>query len=125
MMKKFVIQSKSGQFSIQEVDVEVISTTEDPSVAWLPAGEFKARIMRPTSFHMKVERLVNNKREMVDVPEVWYSFAFLNSLEEAKATCAELIREEFDFKKRKHKIDFTEQDVADAQAKMQVALLPT
>lgn len=124
IMKKFVIQSKSGQFSIQEVEVEVILATEDPSVAWLPAGEYKARIMKPTSFHMKIEKLINNKREMVDVPDVWYNFAFSDSLEDAKATCAELIREEFKFKQRKHKIDFTEQDVADAQAKMQVVLLP-
>jgi len=54
-MKKFIIHNralaghpKTGEApSVVEVEGEIILALEDPSVMWLPEGEFYFRILKP------------------------------------------------------------------------------
>lgn len=54
-MRKFVFHHKKGIPAIVEVELEKLTQADDPSVGWLRPGEYKARILRPTSYHMKIE----------------------------------------------------------------------
>lgn len=123
-MRKFVIHSKKDKSVIFEVEVEIISAMEDLSVTWLPAGEYKARIIKPDLFHSRVEKTIGDKKEFVLEPAVWYQFAFYDSLELAQIKCAELIRKDFEFNQRKHQTSFSEEDVLNAIATIEVISLP-
>jgi len=79
-MKKFIIHRDS----IIEVECTQLMPADDPSVAWLPKEEYKARIEAPSTLFEKV----NNKLEK---PK-WYSFAFYDTLEQAKEAAASDIR---------------------------------
>ena len=54
-MKKFIVYTRAipgirkgnDPPSVIEVEGELIKPTEDPSVMWLPPGEFKFRILKP------------------------------------------------------------------------------
>jgi hypothetical protein len=119
----FTIVSKKGKTSITEVECELISALEDPSVMWLNPGEYRARILKPDSFHQKVEKEVDGKKVFVMVPDVWCWHSFYDTLEQAKEVAAKLIRNEFAFQERKYRIDFTEEDVQKAIAAIDVVKL--
>jgi hypothetical protein len=122
-MKKYTIQSKKGKTSIIEVEIEVVKQLEDPSVGWMNTGEYKARILKPTSFHQKLEKIVDGKSELTIVPDVLCWHAFYSTLEEAKAYSEELIKHEFKFMLRKHNVAYTEEDVQAAIAAVEVLAL--
>jgi len=113
-MRKFVVQSKRGEVSISEVEVEIVSPLDDPSVMWLKPGEYMARILRPTSFHMKHEKMVDGKREVVLTPDVWFSHSFFETQGEALKYAEKLIEHEFEFNLRKYGKTYTDTDIAAA-----------
>lgn len=122
-MRKFTIISRKGTTTLQEVEVEILSPIDDPSVMWLGKGEYKARILAPESLHQKVEREVNGKKEIVLVPDVWCWHAFYDSEEAARAKAEKEIQTEFERQARK---SHTELDVVACLAKckeIQVAKL--
>lgn len=119
-MRKYTVQCKRGKTSIVEVEIEVIKALEDPSVMWLNPGEYKARVLKPTSFHLKIERLVDGKKETVMEPDVWCWHAFHESLAEAETYSESLVAHEFDFNLRKYGTTFGEADVAAAISAIEV-----
>lgn len=124
-MRKFTIHSKKGKTAIMEVECEIILALEDPSVLWsLKPGEYRARILAPASFHQKVERVVDGKKESVMVPDIWCSHAFYESIEEARSVCERFIRSEMvDFALRKHRAPATEEEVQAAISAVEVVML--
>jgi len=112
-----------GKVAIYEVEVEVLSPMDDPSVMWLKAGEYRARVVQPTIFHQKVERTRDGKKETTLVPDMWYSFAFHDSYESALADASNLVRQEFEFNLRKYKTSYTEEDVAAAISAIELIAL--
>lgn len=122
-MKKFVIHSRKGTTSIMEVECELVQAIEDPSIMWLPAGEYRARVLEPAALHQKIEKLVDGKKVVTLVPDVWCSHSFYSSLEEAKVQGERLVRHGFEFALRKHGTAFTEEDVQSALAAMKVVML--
>jgi hypothetical protein len=111
-MRKFIIELAHGKRSIQEVEIEVITAVEDPSVTWLPKGEFRARVVKPRTF-----------KEKDGTPAVWCSFVFCEDLESAKAKCEQMVRESFDFELRKYETAFTEEQVQQALSEVEVVML--
>jgi hypothetical protein len=101
-MRKFIIQSKKEETSIMEVECEKVQPLEDPSVMWLPAGEYRASVLLPTTFHQKFERLVEGKKVVTMVPDVWHSHAFYDTLELAQAQVKDIILSEFKTNLRKY-----------------------
>jgi hypothetical protein len=122
-MKKFVVQSKKGKTVITEVECELVTPMEDPSIMWIPNWEYMAKILKPTSFHMKFEKQVEGKKEIVLVPDVWYSHAFFNSLVDATKYAERIIKESFEFEARKYGKEFSVIDVLAAIKEIEVVLL--
>lgn len=120
LVKKFTIQSRRGATSIMEVEVELLSGME-----LLPAGEYRARIHKPTLFHQKVEKKsVDGTKKVTMVPDVWHSLAFYDSLEEAKVALERTIRGGFEFEIRKNRrTEYTEEEVQAALAATQIVML--
>ncbi len=123
-MRKFVVQSKKGKSSIVEVECEVIQGVEDPSVLWIPAGEYRARILSPETFHPRKEQVVDGKPTTVLTLDVWYSHAFYPSIEAAKLECEKSIRYELiQFAVSKHRAPATEEQVQEALSKIETIRL--
>ena len=112
-MRKFTVQHSRGTTSIIEVEIEIVSAMEDPSVLWLPEGEFKARIMAPTS--------LNNQDGQ---PSVWYSHALYWTANQAWVRAERDVRSTFDFNLRKYGTPYTEEDVKAKMTTIQEVLLP-
>lgn len=100
-MNKFIVHtSRNGSVSIMEVEVELVSAIQDPSVMWLPKDEYRAKILHPESLH-----------DPVLGPPIWYSHAFYASVAGALSAAEQLIQQQFEFVKRKSGVDFTADDV--------------
>lgn len=110
-MKKFIIHRNS----IMEVECAKLTPVEDPSIAFLPPGEYKARIEAPATLHEKVETKM--------VKPVWFSFAFFDTIEAAKKKAEDDIRVGLERNKKKSGVDFTEADIQKQLADIQVITL--
>lgn len=110
-MKKFIIHRNS----IMEVECTKLTPAEDPSTAYLPVGEYKARIDAPTTMHEKVDTKM--------VKPVWFSFAFFDTIESAKKKLEEDIRVMFERNKKKSSTDFTEEDIQKQLADIKITTL--
>jgi hypothetical protein len=122
-MKKFAIESKKNKTTIFEVEIVILTAMDDPSIAWRKPEEYKASILKPTTFHQKMEKIVDGKKETVLVPDVWCWHSFFESLEEARIKAVDLIMNEFKFNLRKYGKSYTELDVAQAVNAIEVVLL--
>jgi hypothetical protein len=116
-MKKFIIQSERNKTSIIEVEIELVTAMEDPSIKWLPEGEYKARILQPKSLYEKQE-------DGTLVSPLWYSHAFYCNKLDAWTKLEKMIRDGFERDKRKEDIDFTETDVQAKLGTIQEIMLP-
>lgn len=116
-MRKFVIQARHGERTIYEVECEEILPVEDPSVMWLPEGEYKARITEP-------EALYEKSPQGSLVPPVWYSHAFYDSLSRAQAVCESNLRYELGaFASSKGRDPAAEEQIQEELAKVKVVML--
>jgi hypothetical protein len=111
-MRKFIIELAHGKTNIQEVEIEIVTPLEDPSVMWLPQGEYRAHVVKPRVFTEK-----DGKKS------VWCSFVFCDDLETAKVKAEHMIRDSFEFELRKYSTEFTEEQVQTALAEVQVVML--
>lgn len=113
-MKKFVINAK-GKTSIIEVECVKLTPMDTPSIGWLPQDEYKARIDAPTSLFDKTD----NKLEK----PIWHSFAFFDTLEEAKIKASADIKVMLERNEKKTGTSFTEEDVKKQLADIQIITL--
>jgi len=127
-MKKFTIYTrllpgmKKGDpvpTSLVEVEIEIIQGVEDPSVMWMPKGEYKARVMSPTWLYE-----AKSDKDKTLVPPIWYPHAFYLTIDEARGAAEKMIRGEFEFAKRKRGIEFTEEEVLSKCAEIKEIMLP-
>ena len=81
-MKKFIVYTRAipgirkgnDPPSVIEVEGELIKPTEDPSVMWLPPGEFKFRILKPEYLYEPKEIVKDDKTvEKIMIPPIYYS----------------------------------------------------
>lgn len=123
-MRKFYINSKRGATSIMEVEIQLVTPLEDCSVLWLQPGEYKARITEPQSLLLKVEKVVEGKKEVSFVPDVFCWHAFYETVEDAREVVAKNIRFEMQtFAESKHREVATDEEVGSAIAAVQVEML--
>lgn len=128
-MRKFIVytrpipgQSGTDLPAVVEVEGEVVPQTEDPSLGWLPEGEFKFRITQPEFLYEPQEKKTTSK-DKVMVPPVYYSHAVYYNIYQAYVAAEQMVRESFAFAKRKDGIDFTEEEVRSKFAEIQQVLL--
>lgn len=123
-MRKFIVYSKKGKTSVMEVECELIHTLEDTSIMYLKSGEYKARILSPTLFHQKVEKITEDGKKITTlVPDVWFSHSFYETIELAKIKAESLVLYEFEFGLQKHGASFSEEDVQAGIQAIEIVML--
>lgn len=133
-MRKFVVHTRplsgccktGSEPTIVEVEGDMIAPMEDPSVMWLPAGEFRFRIMQPESLHEPHEvKQEDGTKKKIMVPAVYHSHSVFYTEHQAMAHAIAMIRGEMEFAVRKGKRDsFTEEDVQEQVKLVQIVRLP-
>lgn len=117
-MRKWIIyQSRDKGTSVMEVEIEMVRSAEDPSVGWLPEGEYKARIMQPKSLYEKQD-------DGSLTPPMWYSHAFYWNENQAWAYAERMVRDGFERDMRKLGIAYTEQQIQEKLATIKQIKLP-
>lgn len=112
-MKCFTIIFKKGKTLLQEVEAEVVTAMEDPSVMWLPVGECKMKIVKP-------ESLFEKQLDGSLTPPVWHSHAFYTSEFIAREIAKEHIRHDMERVARKKDLPFNEEDYLKACADIEI-----
>jgi hypothetical protein len=117
-MRKLIVQTtREGKMIITEVEIELVKAVEDPSVMWLPKGEYRARVMKPESLHEKQED------GSLQAP-IWYSHIFYETSEEVWEYIEKSIREGFERDLRHHKITaYTEEEVQQKLSEIEEVVL--
>lgn len=110
-MKKFIIYRNS----IMEVECTKLTPVEDPSIAFLPLGEYKARIDAPTTLHEKIDTKM--------VKPTWFSFAFFDTIDAAQKSAEADIRVVLERNKTKNGIEFTDEDIRKQLAEIKIITL--
>jgi hypothetical protein len=132
-MKKFVVHTRplpgccktSEAPIVVEVEGELVTSLEDPSVMWLPAGEFKFRIMLPESLYEPSEsKQPDGSKKKTMVPTVYHSHAIYPTLEAAQAAAKSMIKSGLDFEVRKGRLaSYTEEELEAKCVEIQTLML--
>lgn len=120
-MIKFVVHTRAlpgikftGAPIVLEVEGELVQSLDDPSIMWLPEGEFMFRIMAPEALYesREIHQLSGPpKKEMV--PPVYHSHACYWTVHGAMAAAERMVRAGLEFDIRKlRKDEFTEEELA-------------
>src|SRR5579885_3795733 len=115
-MKAFVIHTRQvpgcackaeqTPLFLVEVEGEMVTPMEDPSVGWLPKGEFMFRIAKPPFLHEPHEvKKADGTKEKVMLPAVYHSHAIFLTEAEALESARKLIRYQFEFEIRKQRLE--------------------
>jgi len=107
-----IYHSREKVTSIMEVEIEMISGMEDPSVMWLPKGEYKARVLAPGSLYDRDE-------DGFRTPPLWYSHAFYSTMQEARTYAERQVRQGFERGLQKQGIQYTEEEVQQKLSEIQ------
>ena len=116
-MKKFIVHvERGGKISVMEVEIEMVSAVEDPSVGWLPEGEYRARVVSPKS-------LAEKQNDGSLASPVWYSHAFYQTSHQARQVAEEMVRSELERNFSKHDVAYTPEDLQNKLAEIKEILL--
>jgi hypothetical protein len=133
-MKKFVVHTRpfpgcckgAGDLpTIVEVEGEVVSSLEDPSVTWLRQGEFYFRIMAPEALYEPHEaKQPDGSKKKTMVPTVYHSHAIYHTLVEAQAAAKRMIKSGLDFEVRKGRLtSYTDEELTAKCGEIQTVML--
>lgn len=123
-MRKFVVHTRAlpgcckttDAPTVVEVEGEILSPLEEPSVMWMPKGEFFFRILKPVSLHESHEvKQADGTKKKEMIPSVYHSHAIYHSLEEAKAAAEQLIHRSMAFEVRKGRASEIDEEKIRAQ----------
>ena len=110
-MKKYIVHTRNlpGHARIGnapllvEVEGEIVSALEDPSIMWMPNFEFYFRITKPESLCEVREVIKSDKtKEKIIIYPIYHSHAIYHSVEQARLAAETMVRESFDFELRKY-----------------------
>ena len=131
LVKKWIVYDRpmpgckrGGPSTILEVECELITGMEDPSVNFLPDGSFKARVLRPEYLHEEVRVVKDGVFKDVIMPPVYYSHFLFWTEHQAVAHATAGVRSGLEFEVRKKKREsFSEQDVQERVNLIQIVRL--
>lgn len=129
-MRKFIVHTraipghKGGPFVI-EVEGEMIAAIEDPSVMWLPEGEFRFRILKPEFLYEPHEiKQPDGSVKKVMLPPVYASHGVYWNEHQAAVAAERILRQELDFEIRKGRIEsYTDEELKAKYAEIQYKFL--
>lgn len=111
--------------AIVEVEGDIIPAMEDPSVMWLPKGEFKFRITVPDFLYEPQEiRKADISKDKVMVPPVYHSHSVYDTFDGARQVAKQMVEESFQFVQRKTGRTYSEDEVAIKLTEIQEIMLP-
>ena len=129
-MRKFIVHTraippqKGEAITILEVEGEVITPSEDPSVMWAPYGEFRFRIRKPEFLYEPREIIKSDKtKEKAMVPPVYYSHSVYEGLVLARVAAFNLIVQSFEFAQRKSGVEYGAEQVLEKARQVPEVLL--
>lgn len=133
-MRKFIVYTRSlpagcckistDAPAVVEVEGEMIGQMEDPSVGWLPEGEFRFRITKPEFLQEPQEiKKSDGSRVKSMVSPVYHSHAVYYNVHQAHVAAEHVVRESFAFVQRKDGKEFTEEEVRAKFTEIQEILL--
>ena len=135
-MKKFIVHTRpipgcaackgsSEAPTIVEVEGEIVSSLEDPSVMWLPKGEFRFRIFKPEFLHeSKESKLEDGSKKKIMIPSIYHSHGVYQDLSAAKEVAERMIKSGLDFEVRKGRLaSYTKEELDAKCAEVQVVML--
>jgi hypothetical protein len=133
LVRKWIVHTRpmpgckrGGPPTIVEVECELLTSQEDPSIKFLKNGEFKGRVLKPEFLHEETRVLKDGVLKDVVLPSIYMSHALYDSEQEAVVHAQLMVRHELEFEVRKKKRDsFTEQDVQDQANLIQIVRLPS
>ncbi len=109
--------------SVIEIEGEIITAMEDPSIHFLKPGEFKLRVLRPEFLYEETRVLKEGYLVDAILPPIYYNHSFYASEAEAAHEAEGGIRNEFERNFRKKEVSFTEEDVAAKVASVKILSL--
>lgn len=115
-MKKFVIISIKGATSIKEVECSVVTPLHDPSVSFLPPGEYKVEILKPVSLWDK------NPDNSFTAP-LYFSHSLFDTVEAARAVAERDMKVSYERTCHKCKMEVNGQTLEEMLAKITVQML--
>lgn len=130
-MRKFIIHTRpipgscrSSGPSIVEIECDLITPMEDPSVMWAPPGEYKVRVLKPEFLHEPKEvSKPDDKGTLVKVKvmmaPIYYGHFLYDSAEEAHQAAVKLLRQESEFRVRKGGEAFTVEEMESKLSEIQ------
>lgn len=132
-MRKFIVHTRAipgvkftGAPIVMEVEGEHIQAVEDPSVMWLPEGEFKFRIMAPEALYEPKEIPQSAgppKKEMV--PPVYHSHGIYWNVHQAMVHAERMVKSGLAYEIRKGQREtYTEEELKAKLAEIQTIMLP-
>lgn len=130
-MRKFIVHTRAvpgcckgaaDAPSILEVEGELVSSLEDPSVTWMPSGEFMFRILKPEFlYESKETKLEDGSKKKIMIPTVYHSHAIYHELPAAQAAAKRMIKSGLDFEVRKGRLpSYTEEELDAKCAEVQI-----
>jgi hypothetical protein len=132
-MKKFIVYTRAipgccriGEApSVVEVEGEMVAAVDDPSVGWLPSGEFKFKILKPEFLYETHEiKLADGSRKKITVPPVYYSHAMYWTEIQAMSVAERMVRESLEFEVRKGRVEsFSPEELKAKCAEIQKVML--
>jgi len=131
-MKKYITYTRNihghpsleDPFYILEVEGEIVLPLEDPSVMWLPNGEFFFRILKPNFLYESREIIgADRSRKKILVPPIYHSSSVYSNYDQAFSKAEKMIRDGFELDFRKKGIPINDEDVLSKCKKIQQILL--
>jgi hypothetical protein len=109
----------NGDISIVDVILEKITPMEDVSVAWLPIGQYRARVLEPKFLYEK-------QLDGSLAPPIWHSHSFysVNDIVVVWDKIEKIIRAELQRQFDKHGVVFTEEEVKAKLAQVKEVSVP-
>jgi hypothetical protein len=132
-MLKYIVHTKSipgvkspSAPTIVQVECEVVTVLEDPSVISMPLGELKYRILKPAFLLEPQEvKLPDGTKKKVMAPPVYYSHSVYPTDGLAILIATQMIRAEFEFEVRKGRSEgYSQEELLAKVSQIQTLLLP-
>jgi len=114
-MRKYVIHTRTipgrpkeeSPCYLIEVEGEIITALEDPSVLFLPNGEFRFKIISPKFLHDSYG------------PPTYHSHSVYANVDLARAEAERLMFQELEFARRKYKTEYSQEDLENKISKIE------
>lgn len=103
-MKKFAALMIKGKLAIYELEVEIVTPLQDPSVMWLPKDEYAVNVLAPPN-------LIEKDMKGRTLRTIYYSHSLFDSVEDALSWYENSVSITMKARAERHGEKFTDEDI--------------